>query len=241
MLQAFIDDSKQQEDVLVLGGYLAHPLRWAQLSVEWQQLLDVSPRWSEFKMNRATRYPERARRFYQVVKDHVAAYVACVVEIAPLRRLCGELGLHDSFCHNPYNFAIKAILDATYSEMGRVGLQWPIGFIFDERGEKVHVRSAWEFFLLGRSPEARRLIPAEPRFEDSRKVLQLQTAEIIAWHARKHWIKHKRFEGDLDLLWHDPDPIKGHLVHWDYDGLKPNIVSLRKLLLHWGHSLPPLP
>jgi len=240
MLQAFIDDSKQQEDVLVLAGYIAHPLRWAQLSIEWQKLLDENPRWNEFKMNRAAGRPERARRFYQVVKGHVAAYVACVVEIAPLRRLCAELGLVDPISNNPYNFAIKAILDATYSELARVGQKRPIEFIFDERGEKVHVRSAWEFFLLGRSPEARRLIPAEPRFEDSRKVLPLQTAEIIAWHARRHWIKHKSFEGDVDLLWPDPDPIKGHLVHWDYDGLKPNIVSLRKLLLDVGYPLPPL-
>jgi hypothetical protein len=240
MLQLFVDDSKQQEDVLVLAGYAAHPLKWAQLSVEWQRLLDENPRWSEFKMNKAARYPERAQRFYQVVKDHVAVYFACVVEIAPLRRLCDEFGLHNPFWINPYNFAIKAILDATYTEMGEVDLQWPIEFIFDERGEKVHVRSAWEFFLIGRSPEARRLIPAEPRFEDSRKVLQLQTAEIIAWHARKHWMKHKRFEGKVELLWDDPDPIGGRLIHWDYDALKPNIVSQRKLLLEWGHPLPPI-
>jgi len=29
MLQLFVDDSRQQEDVLVLAGYAAHPLKWA--------------------------------------------------------------------------------------------------------------------------------------------------------------------------------------------------------------------
>lgn len=71
-------------------------------------------------------------------------------------------------------------------------------------------------------------------------MLQLQTAEIIAWHARNHWMKHKRFEGKVELLWDDPDPIGGRLIHWDYDALKPNIVSQRELLLSWGHPLPPL-
>jgi hypothetical protein len=151
------------------------------------------------------------------------------------------LGLDDPFCTNPYNFAIKAVLDATYSEMGRVGLQWPIQFIFDERGEMVHLRAAWDAFLLGRSPEARRLIRAEPRFEKSHDVPPLQAAEIIAWHARKHWMKHGKFEGEVDLLWSDPDPIRGHLSHWDYDGLKPNIASVRKTLLDVGYPLPPLP
>jgi len=240
MLQAFIDDSKQREDVLVLAGYLSDWKSWERLSIEWQKLLDEPSAWDEFKMARAASDLKRAQRFYGVVKAHVPAYVACVLEIGPLRQLCDELAL-PPFCRNPYNFAIKALLDATYGEMGRVGLEWPIEFIFDDRGEKVHVRAAWEFFLLGRPPPARRLIASEPKFEKSIEVKPLQSAEIIAWHAREHWLKHRKFEGEVELLWDDPDPIKGHLVHWDYDGLKPNMESLRDLLDAWGFPLPPRP
>ena len=54
-------------------------------------------------------------------------------------------------------------------------------------------------------------------------------------------MKHKKFEGEVELLWEEPDPIKGLLVHWDYEGLKPNMESLRNLLDSWGHPLPPIP
>lgn len=238
MLQAFINDSKQHQDVLVLAGYLGHWKRWEQFSVEWQKLLDEN-HWDEFKMARAARFPERAERFYGVIKDHVAAYVACVLEIGALRKICDELAL-PPFCRNPYNFGIKAILDSTYGELARVGSERPIEFIFDERGEKVHLQAAWEFFLIGRTPQVRRLIYGEPRFERSSDTLPLQSAEIIAWHAREHWIKHRKFEESPALLWNDPEPIKGHLVHWDYDGLKPNMESLRKLLADWDSRYLPV-
>jgi hypothetical protein len=82
---------------------------------------------------------------------------------------------------------------------------------------------------------------SEPKFEKSIEVKPLQSAEIIAWHAREHWVKHQKFDGGIELLWKDPDPIKGHLVHWDYDALKPNMESLRDLLASIGYPLDPLP
>ncbi len=239
MLQVFIDDSKTGEEVLVLGGYIGLWQRWAEFSIAWQKLLDEA-RWDEFKMSRAANQPERAQRFSAVMEQHVAAYVACVLEIGALRQLCHELAL-PKFCANPYNFAIKAILGATYMELGRVGLRWPMEFIFDERGEKVHLRAGWDFFVLGMPSEVRSLIAREPKFENSKDVLPLQAAEIIVWHAREHWLKHRKFEGEIELLWPQAKPVKGHLVHWDYDALKPNMESLRALLLSWGYPLPAIP
>src|SRR5262245_34949873 len=162
--------ARRASEVLVLGGYIALWQRWAEFSVAWQRLLDEAG-WDEFKMARAASRPERAQRFAAVVKEHVAAYLACVLEIGALRQLCTELDLPD-FCRNPYNFAIKAILGATYMELGRVGLRWPLEFIFDERGEKKHLRDAWDCFVLGMPDDARRLIAREPKFESSKDVLR---------------------------------------------------------------------
>jgi hypothetical protein len=239
MLQAYIDDSKTKEDVLVLAGYIAQPQRWDRFSLQWRQLLSAYPSWHEFKMGRAARRPEETERFCRIVEDNVAAYVACVLEIGALRRLCRELAL-PMFFYNPYNYAIKAILDETYKEGARVGLHLPIEFIFDERGEKKHVDNVWPFFVRGVSAEVRPQIHGRPRFESSIKCPQLQAAEIIAWRARKHWLRHRGFQGKSELLWHQTSPIKGHLVHWDYDVLKPKLENIRELLLDWNFPLPPI-
>ncbi len=136
-------------------------------------------------MKRAIRHPKRSEKFYRLVENYALAYIACVIEIEPLRRLCKELRLDGAalgvdLLTNPYNYAFKAIMRATYTELTRVGLSVPLEFIFDDRGEKVHLSNAWELFLLGLPEEARRRVAAEPKFEKSHDFLPLQAAEIIA-------------------------------------------------------------
>ena len=238
-LQAFIDDSKTGEDVLVLAGYIARFDQWARFSIEWDALLNEYPCWDEFKMKHAVRHPIRSEKFYRLIEKYALAYIACIIEIEPLRRICAELGidragLGDPFLTNPYNYAFKAILGATYRELERVQLNEPLEFIFDDRGEKKHVKNAWNFFLRGLSEGVRPRASIKPRFEKSHEVLPLQAAEIIAWHVREHWIKHRKFEGDVELSWPVQRPVLGHLVHWDYGAIKPNFVSLRELLIRIG-------
>src|SRR6476620_7058516 len=81
LLQAHIDDSKTGEDILVLAGYVAHFKRWEELSEVWDGLLKEDQPWPQFKMSRAIRHLARAEKFYRAVEDHVAGYVATVVEI----------------------------------------------------------------------------------------------------------------------------------------------------------------
>jgi hypothetical protein len=227
-LQAFIDDSKTGERVLVLGGYLASHDDWRKLSIEWQILLNEFPQWDEFKMKRAARHPERAKRFYEVVQKYAPAYVACVVEIGPLRQLCDEFGL-DDFFRNPYNYAFKAFMTGTLKTVSKTKEPFEIDFIFDERGEQKSIEDAWEFYRMGLSSEELSRLGARCRFEKSIDFAPLQTAEIVAWHARKHWLKYGRFDRDLELSWTVEKPIKGHIVHWDYEAMKPNMASLRDL------------
>src|SRR5262245_7822415 len=239
LLQAHIDDSKTREDVLVLAGYIAHSKRWEEFSIEWQKLLDEHPPWEEFKMARAASHLPRDEKLYRVVEDHAAGDVAEVVEIGPLRQLCNELGLCDPLFErlftNPYNFAIKAILAATFRELASVGLKHPIEFIFDRRGESGRILDNWDHFLAGMPDEALPIIYGEPRFEKSSDVLPLQSAEIIAWHVREHWLKHRKFEeGIIPLSWPQAKPVHGHLVHWDYEALKPNLESQRRRLERMG-------
>ena len=143
MLQAFIDDSKQHQDVLVLAGY--HRLLEA-LGTVFDRVAEAlwtrapsgtSSRWLGLPVilnvrNGSTRSSKIIQQPTSRASWRLVRCGSCVMILAL-----------PSFCRNPYNFAIKAILDATYGELGRVGLEWPIEFIFDERGEKVHLRAAW--------------------------------------------------------------------------------------------------
>jgi len=246
MLQAFVDDSKTGEEVLVLAGYISTFDQWARLSSEWHALLKGPPMWEEFKMARAIRHLAHAEKFYRLVEEYALASIVCVIEIQPLRRVCAELGLDkaalgNAFLTNPYNYAFKAIMGATYTEIMR-NISAPLEFVFDDRGEKVHVWHAWDAFLHGLSPEERRVVASKPRFVKSHDCMPLQAAEIIAWHARKHWIKYRRFEDQIPLSWRPERPVLGHIVHWGYDEMKPNFIRTRETLIQRNIMLrPPFP
>lgn len=240
LLQAFVDDSKTREEVLVLAGYVAPFAEWEKFTEEWHALLNEPPVWPEFKMRRAIRHPERSERFFRVVEKYALAFVVCLVEIGPLRRLCDELGLHDFF-RNPYHFGLRAITDATYQELHLLGFKDgdQVEFIFDKRGEQKFMDIAWPYYEATIPEEQRSRIFGKPRFEKSDDVLPLQAAEIIAWNAREHWLKHGNIASDIEMPWKTARAIPGHKVHWNYEGMRPNLVRLRHLLIRLGAMPPP--
>ena len=69
-MQAFIDDSQSDGEVLVLAGYLARFEQWERFSLDWQELLDMRPRWQRFKMVEVAANPDRLERagwFYRAI------------------------------------------------------------------------------------------------------------------------------------------------------------------------------
>jgi len=64
-----------------------------------------------------------------------------------------------------------------------------IELIFDEGviGRERHIQNAYEG-LMGFIPsEMTGLLVGRPRFEDDRKVLPLQMADLLAWHSRRDY------------------------------------------------------
>jgi hypothetical protein len=232
-LQAYVDDSKTGEEVLVLAGYIAPADRWQQFSLEWDFLLKESPTWVEFKMKHAIRYPARSERFYRLVERYAVAFVVCLIEIRALRQLFEEMELPPLFT-NPYNFAFRAITDATYQELHLLNIHDKVEFIFDKRGEEKFVQSGWDFYERTIPAEQRARIVGIPKFQESVDVLPLQAAEIIAWNTRKHWLKHRNISDPIELPWPELRQIPGHKVHWNYDAIRPNLERLRALFLELG-------
>lgn len=239
-LQAYIDDSKEGEDVLILAGYVAPYETWETFSRDWRELLREAPEWPEFKMKKAGRRNlARAEKFYRLIERDALIFVVCAVEIAPLRQLCEELELPAYFA-NPYIFAVRAIIDATAQRQGGLGIRQPIEFIFDKRTERALTDETWERWKASVHADMGVLFASKPRYEDSHTMMPLQADDLLAWHARKHWIKHGTFTAPLEISWPKMRAIPGDKVQWNYEGIRQNLLSLRDLLRRMGFA-PPAP
>jgi hypothetical protein len=239
-MQAYLDDSMADGEVLIIAGYLAPFGQWERFSTDWQELLDMRPPWPIFKMkeiaasNDSTRR-ERAGWHYRIVERYVTAFVACAVEIAPLCRALAELDMSHTLLSNPYVLAIRAITDLTTQYQHELGIHEPVEFIFDERGEKKHVRAGWEVYEQTIAPHLKARLVGEPRFEKDTEFLPLQAADLIAWHVRQHWLAHKSITtADIDVSWPQKRDIPGYKFNLDYGDLTRNLRRLRQRLVEAG-------
>ena len=227
VMQAFIDDSQTDGQVLVLAGYLASFERWEKFSIEWQQLLDGPPCWQRFKMAEVATIPrdtarwERAAAFYRAVEAHAQAFVAVAVELEPLARAARDAGIPQGRLTNAYLFAHRAICDATLQYQREMGINEPVDFIFDKLGANERfIREGWEVFAATRPPELTDLVGREPRFETDDEFLPLQAADMLAWHARAHWLKHRSLTtGRFLLSWRPKNNPQGFRFNLGYPDL----------------------
>src|SRR4051812_24173169 len=61
MLQAFVDESGVGEPILALAGCIAKPADWARFAHDWQEILDMHPRWKRSKMQEIAESADEAR------------------------------------------------------------------------------------------------------------------------------------------------------------------------------------
>lgn len=229
-IQAFVDDSVAEGEVLILAGYLASAKYWSLFSDEWQQRLDMKPRMSKFHMvdvNRDSELQmERVRQFYRVIEDHVAAGVAVAVDLKQLRALPPDPYIPPQAL-NPYMVGIKAIMDNLIQQQQLLGIDSPVDFIFDKRSERRLVERAFSTYQDSMPPEHAHLVGRTPRFEDDEKFLPLQAADMLAWWMRRHWLQHRsivienlRFpwgENGITMIVLD---VSGRDLHEDYEFMK---------------------
>ena len=114
MLQAFIDDSMEGGQVLVMGGFVANSARWETFSDEWQKLL-THARLPAFHMKeiwarrKNKELWEHCAWFYGTIRDHVQGAVTFTVPIDALNRVVQKTGL--TTLRNPYLWAIKGVIN----------------------------------------------------------------------------------------------------------------------------------
>ena len=234
-LQAYIDDSKEVGEALVLAGYIAKRERWKSLSDEWEDLLKLA--WMpHFKMSEvASRESQEAMElvsaFYRIIEKHVEAAISCVIPVRRLHSVVAELAL-PPILENPYFLAFKAIVNMTAQHQTRMGLHEPIDFIFDEQSEKNKVLSAWAGYVNNVPKDVQELTGVEPRFESDTKSLQLQAADLFAWWIRKLWLTHGTtlMGGKVGFPWEVKRTIPWLATEFDERGLYEELLKVRRAI-----------
>jgi hypothetical protein len=183
------------------------------------------PRWQRLKMieiagTKDKERWERAGWFYRVIERHAEAFVAVAIELEPLKRAAHYAGMPFGRYTNPYILAHRVIIDATLQYQRELGISEPIDFVFDEYGHAPVVRDGWELFAASRPRALKELLGRSPRFERDDECLPLQAADMLAWHAREHWLKHGSLTAaPLVLSWPPKRNPRGYLFNFDYTDL----------------------
>ena len=234
MLQAFIDDSRE-DPVFLLAGYIAPAERWALFSDRWQEVLDMTPKIAgSFKMKEFFRGGltaqkiERLNLLHGVIEEHASAVVAIAFDPNKLRiafaPVAKELGKQNQ---NPHLFAYTRLMVSVAQAQSQLGLEGPIKFIFDEQmHERRHMLEAWEWawqYAKPVIPGLKNIIGATPGFETDENARPLQAADMFAWWLRRRFVAQSRGQEPIIPPWADadrPSNVKGFLIQFNGDELK---------------------
>jgi hypothetical protein len=207
VLQAFIDDSADKTGTFVLAGHIATAEVWATFAKEWEELLPFGIRDNYgsfyFKMSEMVTIPSRMERvgaFYRIIEKHDVIPISCQLNISELHRVQSRFWiLHKTFDWGPYRdpfiCAFRGLMDSVHDLRQDITLlpaNEIIDFIFDQQSQKKLILRAWDEYIETKPPAVRALYGSAPRFEDDRKFLPLQAADLWAWWIRK-WYN----DGDL--------------------------------------------
>jgi len=194
VLQAYIDESSKG-DLFVMAGYIATVENWMAFADEWASLLALGPphflRISEFHMNQMTSPLglEQSEIFYRVIEKHLHVYVSCVVNIGELRRVFDETNWPDwldnlKYLRNEYFVAFDQIVRGLALHGGKLGIDGPVDFFFDDNQNKKKCMEAWDLLKRHGHPAFRPLLGETPGFRDSAKFMPVQAADMIAYWLR---------------------------------------------------------
>lgn len=201
VLQAFMDESwNDAEGTFVIAGHIASAENWAKFSADWESILpfgvrdkDGSWHFKAKEMNSPAGL-ERTQAFWRVIEKHVLMSLSCRINRRELTRArdrihVPNLEINWGYVLNPYLVAFRVLMDGFHGWRTKieefVPLSETVDFYFDERAEKKQIREAWDEYMSSRPEEIRAFYGNEPRFEDDKKFLPLQAADLWAWWVRR--------------------------------------------------------
>lgn len=202
MLQAFIDDSGSEPagHSFVLGGLISTVDKWADFVPEWDTCLKQDQPLAYFKAteahNRAGEFKsgwsrplveQRMTELADIAEQYAEYRIHCVMHWSDFDAYLKDIGQslkppYDLGFKNPYMVLFFSTVFAVNSFRKAKGIDCECEFIFDEQG-KVGEFAADVYQVLKESPALRSQLSALPKFEDDKRVIPLQAADLYAWNV----------------------------------------------------------
>lgn len=197
-IQAFVDDSVSQVDGrnLVLAGYVHAAEKWLHFSDDWKRTLDSKPRIDYFRMVEAQNLNGQFRNWVacdrdakveslgKVIYDHNPWSFECSVSQEAFDRIVKPVAPYD--LKNPYMVCFYGAIVTLARYHEEYGVTTPVDFTFDEQGPLGPFVVFWyEWIKEWQDPKISALLGITPVFQDDKKVLPLQAADLLAWHLRR--------------------------------------------------------
>lgn len=227
VLQAFIDESYEEDGTFVIGGYISTTEAWAKFSEEWKRELPNAVKGKSgnhrFKMREMAAFPDRLAKvgaFHEIIQRHAMMGVAFIIDKRDFDRALSRISvdnvsriLHEESL-SIYFIGWRLFVGAFHQHRSE-GLipgvrREPIEFYFDDHTQKNVILDMWDDMIAQQPPDMVELYGAPPRFEDDEIYLPLQAADFRVWWIRK-WV------GELG-----PDNI----LAGEYRGFRPSDLKI---------------
>ena len=147
------------------------------------------------EMAKSTERLSRVGAFYRIIEKHNPIAISIRIDVKELKNARDRiwaLGTHINWYpfDNPYVFTFRCLMDGFHARRSEfanlIGADDAVDFIFDQQSEKKIILSFWDEYVASRNEKDRKLYGTTPRFEDDKKFLPLQAADLWAWWTR-HW------------------------------------------------------
>ncbi|MER9331024.1 DUF3800 domain-containing protein [Mesorhizobium sp. M0488] len=208
-LQVGMDDSRSDGRVLILSGFVAEAVDWAQFSNKWQERLDTIG-WPRFKMsevNRRFNEPEafrHAEAFYRILEPFPKAFFSIGIDEKLVEEAFESCRLPKAYS-NPYFLAYWLFLDYFGQSIHVTRVSEPVEVIFDKQNALESLpQNHWEEYVASVGDRTFSILNKRPRFEKDEDFLPLQAADLASWFVRKYW--HEK--GNLRHPMSNPFPWK---------------------------------
>ncbi len=224
-LDIYLDESGTHNgsDTVVVGGFISTADRWLKFEAEWRRALDDFGidmfRMSKFA-NRADVFrdwPEplrqaRLQRLINIIRDHVGGSVGVAIPVTKFNLMLSDKA--KKYCGGAYGLAAIFLFIDVGNTIHEIHKEARAAYVM-EAGALGASEVLRVFQQNMRDPEQReRLRLLSLRFEDKRKYLPLQAADILAYELYKHLPKQPitdnlsryplRQLAELPRRWHVP-------------------------------------
>lgn len=205
-LRAFTDDSASEigDRRLFFAGFVHRAEQWALFAEAWDAELKTRPAIKYLKMAEAQNLKKQFRGWDADVRDAKLLSLAHV--IAKFRPISFQFSIDRSKFdelykpHAPRGLASPhftcclGVMSGLARFAKERGGNVPIEFIFDEQdGVSIDVQLWFDAIKHSLPRKIQKFIAGTPTFKDDMHVIQLQAADLLAWHVRR---EHENRDGD---------------------------------------------